>query len=34
MIDGARTAWRTLAARDDIERRYWTQDGGRWRQGP
>jgi DNA polymerase-3 subunit chi len=32
--DSARTAWRALAGKTDIERRYWKQDGGKWRQGP
>lgn len=32
--DNARTAWRALADRPDVERRYWKQDGGKWRQGP
>ncbi|SEK33689.1 DNA polymerase III, chi subunit [Sphingomonas palmae] len=32
-IADARTAWKGLAARDDIERRYWKQsDTGRWEQ--
>jgi len=30
--DNARSAWRTLG--DGVERRYWTQDGGKWVQGP
>ena len=32
--DNARTAWRSLADRDNVERRYWKQDGGKWVQGP
>ncbi|RDV06654.1 DNA polymerase III subunit chi [Sphingorhabdus pulchriflava] len=32
--DNARAAWRALADRPDVERRYWKQDGGKWRQGP
>lgn len=32
--DNARTAWRALGERADIERRYWKQDGGKWVQGP
>jgi DNA polymerase-3 subunit chi len=32
--DNARTAWRVLANRGDVERRYWKQDGGKWVQGP
>lgn len=32
-ITDARTAWKGLASRDDIERRYWKQnDAGRWEQ--
>lgn len=33
-IGAARTAWTSLKDRPDTERRYWKQDGGRWRQGP
>ncbi|MEM8696654.1 MAG: DNA polymerase III subunit chi [Pseudomonadota bacterium] len=33
-IDEARTAWRSLSTRADVEPRYWKQDNGRWRQGP
>lgn len=30
-IDEARIAWKALAAREDVERRYWKQDeAGRW----
>ena len=32
--DNARSAWRALADKPDVERRYWKQDGGKWRQGP
>ena len=32
--DNARTAWRTLADKENVERRYWKQDGGKWVQGP
>jgi len=32
--DNARTAWRSLADTEHIERRYWKQDGGKWVQGP
>jgi DNA polymerase III subunit chi len=32
--DAARAAWRALADKPDIERRYWKQDGSKWRQGP
>ncbi|MFA5965557.1 MAG: DNA polymerase III subunit chi [Sphingomonas sp.] len=32
-ITDARVAWKALASRDDIERRYWKQnDAGRWEQ--
>ena len=32
-VVAAREAWRALAARDGVERRYWRQDeGGRWEQ--
>ena len=33
-IDGARAAWRALGTRDDIVRRYWKREDGRWREGP
>jgi DNA polymerase III subunit chi len=32
--ENARAAWRALADKDGVERRYWKQDGGKWRQGP
>jgi DNA polymerase III subunit chi len=32
--DQARDAWRGLKDKDGVERRYWKQDGGKWRQGP
>jgi DNA polymerase III subunit chi len=32
--ENARTAWRALADKDGVERRYWKQDGSKWRQGP
>lgn len=32
--DMARAAWLALAKQPDVERRYWKQDGGKWRQGP
>lgn len=32
--DNARAAWRALAEREGVERRYWKQDGGKWVQGP
>ncbi len=28
--DNARAAWRALGEREDVERRYWKQDGGKW----
>lgn len=32
-VDGARAAWRALAGRDGLERRFWKQDdGGKWSQ--
>lgn len=34
-IDNARTAWRGLADRSEVERHYWKQDdAGRWVEGP
>jgi DNA polymerase III subunit chi len=32
--DDARKAWRGLNDKPNVERRYWKQDGGKWRQGP
>jgi DNA polymerase III subunit chi len=32
--DDARAAWRALGDNADVERRYWKQDGGKWREGP
>lgn len=32
--DNARAAWRALADREGVDRRYWRQDGGKWVQGP
>jgi DNA polymerase III subunit chi len=32
--DQARAAWRALKDKDGVERRYWKQEGGKWRQGP
>ena len=29
-LDGAREAWKSLAAKDGIERRYWAQENGKW----
>lgn len=31
-LQGAREAWKSLAGRDGIERRYWLREGGRWQQ--
>ena len=31
-LEGARSAWRDLAAREGVERRYWAKDGGKWKQ--
>jgi DNA polymerase-3 subunit chi len=33
-IDGARQAWRMLGQREGVDRHYWRQDGGKWREGP
>ena len=33
-IDGARQSWRALRDRDDVEPRFWKQEGGKWMQGP
>ena len=34
-IDDARATWRALAARDDVDNRFWKQDErGRWSEGP
>ena len=29
-LDGARLAWKLLAGREGIERRYWAQESGKW----
>jgi DNA polymerase-3 subunit chi len=29
-LEGARLAWKLLAGRDGVERRYWAQEAGRW----
>ena len=29
-VDGARLAWKLLAGREGIERRYWAQEAGKW----
>ena len=31
-LEGARLAWKLLAGRDGVERRYWAQMDGRWKQ--
>jgi DNA polymerase-3 subunit chi len=31
-LDGARVAWKALAGRDGVDRRYWAQEDGRWKQ--
>ena len=33
-IDEARATWRRLGQREGVERKYWRQDGGKWREGP
>ena len=33
-LEGARICWRQLGLRDGVERRFWKQDGGKWREGP
>jgi DNA polymerase-3 subunit chi len=33
-LDGARACWRMLGQAEGIERRFWKQDGGKWREGP
>jgi DNA polymerase-3 subunit chi len=29
-LDGARLAWKLLAGREGVDRRYWAQEGGKW----
>jgi len=29
-LEGAREAWKALATKDGIERRYWAQENGKW----
>ena len=29
-LEGARLAWKLLAGRDEVERRYWAQEAGSW----
>ena len=31
-LDGARLAWKLLAGREGVERRYWAQSDGKWIQ--
>ena len=31
-LEGARDAWRSLADREGVERRYWAHEGGKWVQ--
>src|SRR5207253_6460628 len=31
-LDAARLAWKLLAGREGVERRYWAQADGRWKQ--
>ena len=31
-LEFARQAWKSLAGRDGVERRYWAQVGGHWKQ--
>ena len=31
-LEGARLAWKLLSGRDGVERRYWAQIDGRWKQ--
>ncbi len=33
-LDGARNCWRMLGQHEDVERRFWKQEGGKWREGP
>ena len=33
-IEGARGCWRMLGEGEDVERKFWVQDGGKWREGP
>ena len=33
-IDDARSCWRMLGERDGVERKFWVQDGAKWREGP
>ena len=31
-LEGARLAWKLLSGRDDVERRYWALEAGKWTQ--
>ena len=31
-LEGARLAWKLLSGREEVERRYWAQEGGGWSQ--
>ncbi|MFY7835653.1 MAG: DNA polymerase III subunit chi [Novosphingobium sp.] len=33
-IDDARGCWRMLGTRAGVERRYWRQEQGKWKEGP
>ncbi len=33
-LEGARAAWRALGEREDVERRFWKREGGKWVEGP
>lgn len=33
-LQDARNCWRTLGEADGVERRFWKQEGGKWREGP
>ena len=33
-LQPARDCWRMLGTRDDVERHFWKQEGGKWVEGP
>jgi DNA polymerase-3 subunit chi len=33
-LAAARACWRMLGEREEVERRFWKQEGGRWVEGP
>lgn len=33
-LAAARACWRMLGEREEVERRFWKQDGGKWVEGP